>query len=202
MTLTLGTGPEPVKPLPADYWQTRLEEFRPRIVGPVAAFAALDADLPTLPRIAAEVNDKRAAFEALYETEHTAAAHLETMIRQAEERAADHEQAVRLALAEGQRLPVAGDTDLVKKIIEESKAARNAAYPAVEQAGSDYHAAARYAAASRALLLRLRREPERIEAERVLGEIRDIDGRVDVARSQMDTAGLRVAFLTEGFLNE
>jgi hypothetical protein len=198
--LILGTGPPPIVPLPADHWLVRLEEFRPRIVGAVAALDGLDADLPTLPRVAAEVEAKRAAFEALYETEHKAAAHLAGMIRQAEERAAEHEAGVRDALAEGKPLPVAGDVELVARVIEEQKHARLAAFPNVEQAGSDYHAAARIAAGSRALLLRLRREPERLEAERVLAEIREVDGRVDVARSQMGAESLRVAFQREGLL--
>jgi hypothetical protein len=170
----------------------KLTELRSLTFGAVAACEALDADVPTIPALGDDLEAKRQAFAALYESESKAAEHLVGMLRQVAERAADFERGVRDALASGKTLPVpSGSEALVAKVIGESREARLAAFPDVEQAASDFVDAARGAAWGR-VNVAAHRLRKRLEAcAPIHAALQDAENRL---------ANLRVAFDDKTFL--
>lgn len=181
----------------------KLTELRSRTLGAVAASDLEDSDMPTLPALVAELEAKRQAFAAIYESESNAAEHLVATIRQVGERAADFESAVREAITEGKPLPVpSGSEALVSKVISESREARLAAFPTVEKAAADFVTAARHAAGWRARLLAARLR-KKLEACAPLHDaLRQAEGRASATASMFNNSDVLAAATAAGFSEE
>jgi len=72
------------------------------------------------------------------------------MVEAAARSVEEHELAVRAALERGEVLPASGNADVVQRILDESQAALDTAWPDVEAAAAAYVGAAESSAASRA----------------------------------------------------
>ena len=178
----------------------RLDELHARITGAVAALNEQDAKLPMLASVTADLAAAHENYATIYSRELEAATRYAAMVAADEQRAADYESAVRLALEEGRTPPTGADADLVEKILTESKQARMDAWPLVESAAADYIAVAKRAAGSRALLLVSRLRPIVEAYQPTITALREAEGRVDPVRSTFTEAAMVEQFRVEGIL--
>ena len=150
MAFLCNPSPAPVAPPSPSRFRERLEERHRRVEDRVRVLAAQDAEEPTAEAYRAEQVRAGTHYSELRQAHLAAATGYERMVEAAARSVEEHELAVRAALERGEVLPASGNADVVQRILDESQAALDTAWPDVEAAAAAYVGAAESSAASRA----------------------------------------------------